>query len=272
MPELPEVEATRQNLERWTKGRRVVSVWADDERIQASLISLEGRIFLGWHRRGKQLAAETDSPAIVVAAHLGMTGRWVRDPRPERPHVRVRIGLATATFGSIQSVGFIDTRRFGAVTLAPSREEVFAGLGPDARDEALSHHALAISMGQGKIPLKTRLMEQSRVSGLGNIAVIEAAYRARVHPHTPVERVAPAVWRRLSRGISDHLEATLHGCLGLDEYAYVSEGGENPFLVYGREGESCGNCGELIVRAVLAGRPSFWCPSCQPEPHGNRES
>jgi formamidopyrimidine-DNA glycosylase len=267
MPELPEVEATRQNLERWTKGRRLVSVWSDDSAVLEALAPLQNRRFEGWYRRGKQLAAMTDVPKLVVASHLGMTGRWVRDPQVNRPHVRVKMNLEGDA-----TIAFIDTRRFGSVTLESSLEDTFEGLGPDARDEPLSPDALRVAMGLGRTPLKTRLMEQRRVAGLGNIAVIEAAYRARIHPHTPVGRVTPHTWAMLSRGIADHLNTTLDGCVGLDEYAYVSEGGENPFLIYGREGQPCPACGHVILRSVLAGRPTFSCPGCQPEIHGNRES
>jgi formamidopyrimidine-DNA glycosylase len=252
MPELPEVEATRQNLERWTRGRPVIAVRGDAAHALAPLV---GRQFTGWQRRGKTLLGLTDEPALNLSAHLGMTGRWVRDPAANRPHVRAALDLEGTT------IAFCDVRRFGRVALIP-REDAFVGLGPDAL-EGLSADRLRASMGAGKAPLKVRLMDQARVAGLGNIAVLEAAYRAGIHPHVPIGALAQTHWEALAHAIADHLRETLAGCVNEDEITYVSEGGDNPFLVYGREGEPCGLCRTLIVRAVLQGRPSFWCPTCQ---------
>lgn len=258
MPELPEVEATRDNLERWSRGRVIAEIERRDRALDPRLDALAGTAFMRWERHGKVLAGVTDQG--VLLSHLGMTGRWVHDPVPDRPHQRLVLSL-----GDRSRVAYLDVRRLGDARLVATPAEAFAGLGPDAWTSPPDAAALRSALGRGKAPLKARLLDQQRIAGLGNIAVIEACYRARLHPHTPVERVSDPDWRRLAPAIHDHLAATLGQTRGLAEIAYLSEGGDNPFLVYGREGQPCGICRTPIVRVVRSGRPTFFCPHCQPE-------
>lgn len=258
MPELPEVEATRDNLARWTVGRRVVAVARVDATLAPSLEALAGRTFERWERRGKVLAGVAGEP--VLRSHLGMTGRWVRDPAPERPHQRLALTLDDG-----HRVAWLDVRRLGEARMVGSTDEAFVGLGPDAWVTPPTPEALARALGGGQSPLKACLLDQARLAGLGNIAVVEACFRARLHPHVAIARVDTDGWRRLVAAIHEHLAATLAGTVGLDEIRYVSEGGDNPFLVYGRADEPCPVCRSAIVRAALAGRPTFYCPHCQSE-------
>lgn len=258
MPELPEVEGTRGNLERWSMGRTIVAVERRDARLDRRLDTLVGATLQRWERRGKVLAAFTDFG--VLRSHLGMTGRWLHDPEIDRQHQRLVLGL-----GDGHRVAYVDVRRLGDACLVDSCEAAFAGLGPDAWSTPWTAAALALAMGRGDAPLKARLLDQQRIAGLGNIAVIEACFRARLHPHTALSRLGGDDWSRLVVAIHDHLAATLEGTVGIAELRYVSEGGDNPFLIYGREGEPCPVCGRTIVRAVLSARPTFACPSCQPE-------
>lgn len=270
MPELPEVEATRDNLERWSAGRRVVRVERRDPALEESLERLVGARFVGWSRRGKALAAKTDrADGAVLHVHLGMTGRWVRDPEPERAHQRLVIELAGP---GPRCLAYLDVRRLGTARLVADEAAAFDGLGIDARDARPGAEVLARVLGEGagaaSATLKARLLDQKRLAGLGNIAVSECCFLAGVHPHRPVRTLGVEAWERLAAGIAEHLERTLATTLGRDEIAYVSEGGDNPFVVYAREGEPCPRCATPIGRAVAGGRVSFFCVRCQPEVSG----
>jgi len=258
MPELPEVEAARQKLERWTLDQPIHALEVLDDKLAVDPARLVGQRITRWERRGKALVARLPDSALFL--HLGMTGKLVRDPG-ERPYQRLRLTCN-------QMVAFIDPRRFGdARTLSHAEADaLLAALGPDARDNPLDAAALKAAMGRGKTPLKTRLLEQQRLAGLGNIAVIEACYRANVHPHAPVDRLDDAAWTRLVPAIQAHLEATLAAIDPDAELTYLSEGAPSEFLVYGHEDAPCERCGTRIVREVLAGRPTFWCTQCQPLP------
>jgi len=267
MPELPEVEATRDNLARWTlEAGALIEVAVRDPRLAVEVGALVGRRVLGVRRRGKQLALDLARPRarraeVTLATHLGMTGRWVRlgDADRERPHQRLVLAFARV------SLALVDVRRFGDAHTLPPDVDAFRGLGPDAFDEPLDAAGLRAALGRGRTALKARLLEQRRVAGLGNIAVIEACHRARVHPHTPMDEVPARAFAALPDAVAAHLVKTLDECRGRDEIAYVSEGAPSPFLVYGREGEPCPRCGRApITKVSLARRPTYYCARCQP--------
>jgi formamidopyrimidine-DNA glycosylase len=263
MPELPEVEATCRRLVGLAQGEAIVSVTG------IAPPTLVGLRILDVRRHGKQLAA-TLSDGSCLALHLGMTGRIRSGSAADAdPHVRATLRLASGPL-----IAFSDTRRFGRVAHLPPGEDPFAQLGPDALalvQGPLPGPGLAAALAPAgprgaHPPWKDRALDQRRVAGLGNIAVIEAAHRAAVHPHRPVTTLTPSEWDALAAGFAAHLEATLADCLAADDLVYVSEGGPNPFLIYARAGEACPRCGPSarIERTVRAGRPTFACPACQP--------
>ncbi len=262
MPELPEVEATRQNLQRWTEGARIAAIERLDEKLDADLEALVGARFERWERRGKALAGVTDQG--VLFSHLGMTGRWLADPAADRRFIRLTMDLTVGK--AKRRIAYMDARRLGDAKRVASVDVAFAKLGPDALEAPLTATALKAAMGRGTASLKERLLEQKRVAGIGNIAVIESCFRAKVHPHTPIGEVDDAAWKRLVPAIRAHLEDTLAQTVGPEEIVYVSEGGDNIFDIYGREDEPCPKCKTPIARLVFAGRPTYFCPKCQPEP------
>ncbi len=266
MPELPEVELTRRALTRWTVGRPVAAVEVHDpKRFEGDAAALVGRAARGWERRGKYLIGRFDGVALL--GHLGMTGKWVEDPGPERPHQRVVL-----RFGDGQAparVVFIDPRRFGGCWVMPDDQleghPRLAELGPDPTAADFDGARLRAAAGRGAAPLKARLMDQRRVAGLGNIAASEIAWMARVHPHAPVDRVPAEAWDALAEATKEHVAWVIE-IEGEGEVQYQSESeADNPFKVYGRAGQPCPRCGAAIARGVLGGRSSFWCPRCQPE-------
>ena len=277
MPELPEVEATRLNLERWTHNSTISAVATDPPTDQ--LDPLVGQRLGPWQRQGKRLASVLGTPPSsgTLLVQLGMTGRIVKDAPPERPYQRVVLTLSHKR--RTTRISLIDLRRLGRVAIVPSIADAFAGLGPDALTTPLDAAALRTALRTTRAPIKSALMDQAIISGLGNIAVLEACFRAKLHPLRPASSLTDAELTRLAPAITAHLDHTLATTAGHDEVAYVSEGGDNPFLVYGREDEPCPSCAadqrvhpshpshpHRILRVLQGGRPVFWCPACQPTP------
>ena len=112
------------------------------------------------------------------------------------------------------------------------------------------------------------MLDQTCLAGLGNIHAAEALWRAGLHPWTPVSVVPLATWEALARAIPNQLAQALSEIPVVDSFVYVTEGGDNPFAVYGREGQPCRRCGVAVQRALQSGRSTFWCPVCQPEGDG----
>lgn len=276
MPELPEVEVCRRQLAAWSEGRAVAGVRLPDpgavRRVASSrpsdalpgadavLAGFVGRRCTGVDRHGKRALWRFGDRALLL--HLGMTGKWVRRRADEVPrHGRVGVVLDDGS-----TLWLVDPRRFGCVvpgSLAELSAALGAGHGPDALDAPLDGPGLAARCASGR-PIKVVLMEQGRVAGLGNIQAAEALWRAGIAPQLPASALDAAAWARLAEAIPVQLEATLADTLG-DEVVYVSEGGDNPFAVYGREGEPCPRCGAAIRKTVLGGRATFDCPVCQPD-------
>lgn len=263
MPELPEVEIARRLLARWSHGAEVVALEPlTGGRLEGDPAAALGATLARWDRHGKLLIGHLSGGGALLS-HLGMTGKWARggphlDPRPHQ-----RVLLTVERGGERAQLTLIDPRRLGWVAVVPDPAPWLARLGPDALDPALDGPTLARRAGGGAAPLKTRLLDQARVAGLGNICVLEACFRAGVHPHTPAGALPPAAWERLLAGARAHIAHTLAAEAG-EEITYLSEGGHNPFLVYGKAPAPCPRCGEPIAKAALAGRPSFYCPRCQP--------
>lgn len=269
MPELPEVEFARGCLQRWLGGRTLVKVTAQPgTRVlrgatARALASLAGRRVQSIERRGKWLLWQLSDNAGMLA-HLGMTGRFVRR-RPDvaaSPHARASFAVDDAR------IDFVDQRIFGR--LLPGALEAlrdfpaWRDLGPDALSDRWSGQKLQEALGNSRAPVKAALMDQARLSGLGNIQVTEALWRAGVHPRTPARALEDGQRARLVEAIRWTLERTLAELSG-DEIVYVEEAPEtNPFLVYGRAGQPCPRCGTTLVKDTLGGRATVWCPSCQP--------
>lgn len=271
MPELPEVEVARRHLEGWLAGQTVTAVeLLDDRGLHGGGASIVGRRCLRWRRRGKVLLGDFEG-GLGLLSHLGMTGKWVRtgtvgDPRPYR-----RIVIGTGSAGGVTGVAMVDPRRFGRAwfdtTTALESLPQWADLGPDMMVLAQAFDAgeqLAAVFGRSASPLKRRLLDQKRVAGMGNIAVVEACWRARIHPHVSCSSLNITDWQRLAEAALAHFKQVIE-VEGQEELVYVSERrASNPFLVYGRAAEPCPRCTSTLVGGQLSKRPSVWCPVCQP--------
>jgi formamidopyrimidine-DNA glycosylase len=250
MPELPEVEYNRRNLERWMRGARITQVFAPDARILRPVTTrdfvrqLQGAQVAAVDRRGKWLRVRTKGP-LRLFIHLGMTG-WFEPSRA---------GAAPMRF---ERVAFVDPRRWGRLVLADEDIEAWSALGPDPLSDGVDPKALLETLARSKSrTIKEALLDQSVLAGVGNIQAIEALWKARIDPRSPANALAVTHVRALIRGLHWTIERTLKDLTKEDD------GARNPFRVYGRKGERCPRCSHVFERIELAGRTTTLCPGCQ---------
>jgi formamidopyrimidine-DNA glycosylase len=289
MPELPEVETVRRGLAPVLEGHRLerVEVRRKDLRVPFSpgfAGRLTGRTITRLSRRAKYLIAETDGPDTLVI-HLGMSGRVTvkgkTETRPGRFHHAVTTGsdaLAAhdhVVFETDEGVRIVynDHRRFGLMVLIRNDElhghPLFRRLGPEPLDDGFTAAILSAALKGKKTPIKSALLDQRVVAGLGNIYVCEALHLARISPQREAASVAGARAARLAPMIRKVLvDAIAAGGSSLRDYAKTDgELGyfQHHFLVYDREGKPClkPGCRGKIRRVVQAGRSTWFCPVCQ---------
>jgi formamidopyrimidine-DNA glycosylase len=269
MPELPEVETIVRCLQGPLARRRLVHAHLRRAALyRAKSLSvrwLVGRSVSGVTRVGKNLAIHFD-PAGVMVINLGMTGRIGlssrRAPtaRGERKHLHGRFG-----FDGDLEVRYYDVRRFGRVFVTESRDVArVLGLGPDPF-EASARYLSRMLRGR-TAPIKSLLLDQRILSGVGNIYADESLYEARVDPRTSGDRAAARAAKILSSVRIVLKRAIARRGSTIRDYRQP-DGSEGDFqrfhAVYGRGGKPCPRCGTLIERIVLSGRGTHFCPSCQ---------
>jgi formamidopyrimidine-DNA glycosylase len=287
MPELPEVETVCRQLEPEIEGRVIERLEVLDERWTRPIPSaqvekaVEGRTIEGLGRRGKYLLLALDDGETLVM-HLRMTGNLVLvegeerlDPSEGMPlyegerstserHLRARFSLDDG-----RELWFTDPRRFGEAFLLDKAglEARFAKLGVEPLSAEFTPEVLGERAAGRQAPLKSFLLDQSHVAGIGNIYADEALYRARLHPLSPAGSMKPEHRLAVRDAIVEALEAGLeHGGASIDDYrdARGEKGGmQNEFLVHTRESEPCPSCGDPISRIVVSGRSTYFCPGCQ---------
>lgn len=299
MPELPEVEVVRAGLEPAVTGATVLAVTVVDERAltrhTAGALDFEsaltGRRLAGAARRGKFLwmpLAEREVQTALVA-HLGMSGQLLLRPAgaaPER-HERIRLDVEHPQHGEL-AVVFADQRTFGSLaldTLTATPDGAAGGRGTDvaavprqvahiARDplDPAFRDTVFRSALRGKgSAIKRVLLDQTTVSGIGNIYADEALWAARIHPETPARDLAPRAVTRLLAEIRAVLERALaEGGTSFDAQ-YVNVNGQAGYFAhslnaYGRTGQPCPRCGRPITRVSFMNRSSHYCPRCQRMP------
>ena len=275
MPELPEVETIRRGLAPVLEGRRFTRVRARRADLRRPLPDnfadrIEGRRVLSCGRRGKYLLIHLDDGQVLIA-HLGMSGRIMIYPNPPPPldrhdHVIFETGAGA-------TIRFNDRRRFGLMALARADaldfHPLLAGLGPEPLGNAFDGPVLARRLKGRVAPLKSALMDQSVVAGIGNIYACESLFRAGLSPRRRAGTVGPVRAHRLAAAIRRVLgEAIEAGGSTLRDHRLPSgELGyfQHAFAVYGRGGEPCPRCacGGGIRRIVQSGRSTFYCPMRQ---------
>lgn len=269
MPELPEVETTRRGLaphllERTIHGvilRRNVLRWP----IPAEVATLlPGQRITDVRRRAKYLLLDTDAGSALL--HLGMSGslRVLPGETPLRAHDHVDISLDNGRL-----LRFNDPRRFGSLLWQPAGEvhPLLQGLGPEPLEAGFhGEHLFERSRGR-RAPVKSFLMDQAVVVGVGNIYAAESLFRAGISPLREAGKVSRERYARLATAVKDILgHAITRGGTTLRDF--ISPDGapgyfEQELLVYGREGQPCLSCGRTLKHAVIGQRASVWCSHCQ---------
>ena len=274
MPELPEVESVRRQLEPALVGRSFERVSIDDPRLVRPYepaevaAELEGEHVAAVERRGKYLVVRFESSRVLLI-HLRMTGSLLRAPNrslPDDPHRRAVVRLDDGS-----DVAYRDVRRFGTwLLLEPGEAEPYlaARVGDEPLDALFTAARLGERLAGRRTSLKAALLDQRTLAGMGNIYVDEALWRARLNPLRPASGLDRNELRRLHRGIRGALEHGLarQGSTLRDYRLPDGSGGsmQNEFRVYGRRDEPCDRCGTLIARTQVAGRTTWFCPTCQP--------
>ncbi|GAA2172549.1 bifunctional DNA-formamidopyrimidine glycosylase/DNA-(apurinic or apyrimidinic site) lyase [Agrococcus versicolor] len=284
MPELPEVEVVRLGLVPAVDGATVAGVEVLDVRSVARHLegprdfeaTLLGRRMRTPARRGKFLWVPLDDER-ALSIHLGMSGQvLLREPgAPLDRHTRVRLLLEHPLHGSL-AVHFADQRIFGSMSVRPLVGGVpdhAAHIALDPLDAAFDADAVVARLRRRRQGVKAALLDQTLVSGIGNIYADEALWRARLHFLTPAERLTRARGRLLLAEVQGVIERALgEGGTSFDAQ-YVNVNGQSGYFsrslqAYGQEGRPCARCGTPIVREAWANRSSHRCPRCQRRPRG----
>ena len=298
MPELPEVEVVRRGLAPAVTGATIAAVTVLDERALTRHSSsgsdfeaaLTGRALTGAARRGKFLWLPLDgAPAEALIGHLGMSGQLLlraAGSPPER-HERIRLDLQHPDHGELALV-FADQRTFGSLAidpLVPTPDGRPGGWGTDATsvprqvahiardplDDAFRDDVFRGTLSRKHSAIKRVLLDQTVVSGIGNIYADEALWAARIHPETPARKLSTRAKNRMLGEIrAVLLKALAEGGTSFDAQ-YVNVNGQAGYFAhalnaYGRTGEPCARCGHPIVRVSFTNRSSHYCPHCQRQP------
>jgi len=279
VPELPEVETVRRGLDAWVVGRTIERVEVHHPRAVRRHLSgavdfaacMTGRRIAGTRRRGKYLWLPLDSSDAIIA-HLGMSGQLLVAGAevPDGPHLRVRFEF---TDGDPQ-LRFVDQRTFGGLSVSRGGADLppeIAHIAPDPLEPAFDDDAFHAALRLRHTGLKRALLDQSLISGIGNIYADEALWRARLHYARPTETMRRPESQRLLGGVRAVMGSALEqGGTSFDSL-YVNVNGDSGYFdrsleVYGRRDEPCSRCGTAIRRESFMNRSSYLCPKCQPRP------
>ena len=284
MPELPEVEVVRRGLAEHVVGRRIKQVEFRGARVvrrhvpgPADLADrVAGAVVQSARRRGKYLwlvLRAPDGHEQALLMHLGMSGQLLVEPAdaPDEKHLHARFTFADDG----PELRFVDQRTFGGMSLAELREdgipETVGHIAPDPLEEAWDEAAVIARMRGRDSAVKRALLDQSLISGVGNIYADEALWRAAIHGERLASSLSKPALARLLRHARDvMLEALDQGGTSFDAL-YVNVNGASGYFdrsldAYGQEGRPCRRCGAPIRREAFMNRSSYSCPRCQPRP------
>ncbi|WYP25492.1 DNA-formamidopyrimidine glycosylase [Alkalihalobacillus sp. FSL W8-0930] len=273
MPELPEVETVKRTLEELVVGKTIQSVeiaWPNIIKRPADpaefTTEIKGQTIHSMRRRGKFLLFDLDD--LVMVSHLRMEGRYgvYKEEDEPVPHTHVTFGFSDGT-----ELRYQDVRKFGTMHLFEKGKEEetmpLIQLGVEPFDDAFTIELLTNASRKTTRKIKPFLLDQKTVVGLGNIYVDEALFRARIHPERLAHTLTDEEFKRLHHSIVETLsEAVKLG--GSSIKSYVNGQGEMGMFqqtleVYGRKNEPCKHCDDTIIRIVVGGRGTHYCPTCQ---------
>lgn len=278
MPELPEVETIRQDLNQLIVGKKICNIESDSpKQIQPSLEAVRKAVvgvkIKSVGRRAKLIQIFLDNGKILVA-HLKLTGRLlVRKedaPKDQWQHVVFRLGERGKGEGESLELRFCDLRKFGWIRLIGNEKELeklLAEFGPEPLDDLTLEKFKEILSRKG-IPIKLVLMDQKEIAGVGNIYANEALFLAGIDPKRPARSLSLREQSKLYEALEQVLKEGIK-YRGASDNSYLDAQGrkghyQEHFRVYAQAGQPCpGSCGEKIKRITLGGRGTFFCPACQ---------
>jgi formamidopyrimidine-DNA glycosylase len=279
MPELPEVETVRRGLDRWAVGRTIADVEVHGPRTVRRHAAgaadftarLRGRRIEAACRRGKYLWLRLDDGASLMA-HLGMSGQFLAVPAGAQDPKHLRARFRFRDDGP--ELRFADQRTFGGLALDDSGGAVpapVAHIALDPLDDAFDDSAFTDRLRRRRTGVKRALLDQTLVSGIGNIYADEALWRARMHYARGTDTLRRADVAHLLAAVREVLQAAIAAGGTSFDALYVAVNGESGYFdrsleVYGREGEPCSRCGAAIRREHFMSRSSYRCPRCQRVP------
>lgn len=261
MPELPEVETVVRSIAPHVTGRTIQHASFSAKRVTRggfaeTAKALKNRIIQGVRRRGKQIYFDLDRGVLYI--HLGMTGKLLWNGQPT-PYTRAELVLDNGT------LLYDDIRMFGRVEYYETLPKLIAGVGPDALTVPFSEFYTRLK--QHRTALKPLLLNQTFISGVGNIYADEALFASKLHPRAKAHRVSKARAEVLHSNLIEILQLAIrHRGSSISNYvdARGERGGyQQMHNVYGRQGERCPRCQTLIRRIVLGQRSTHYCPRCQ---------
>ncbi|MDB5072564.1 MAG: 5-hydroxymethyluracil glycosylase [Candidatus Eremiobacteraeota bacterium] len=270
VPELPEVETIARGLANAVAGKTIGSVTVTMRKIA---VAPEGEVFeqalagetiAGVGRRGKYVLFQLAS-GRRLAVHLRMTGRLIVQPvgySEPYPYTHVRLAFSDGS-----SLCFADVRQFGRMRLLAADDPWDADGGVEPLSEGFTSEAFLSMLDGRRTPIKTFLLDQTRIAGVGNIYACEALWEAGIRPSRPSHKISRPARRRLHGAIRNVLNRSIEARgTSVDDYVDAEglKGGfQNQLAVYGRLGEPCSRCGKPIVRTVIGQRGTWWCRGCQ---------
>ena len=275
MPELPEVETVRRALAQAMEDRQILHAhvgrpdlrWPLPDRLASRL---EGRVVGGLQRRGKYVLLPLDQGETMLL-HLGMSGsiriHQAQPPIGKHDHIVLTMGSGMANAAESWIV-FNDPRRFGWLDLYRGEvHPMLVDMGPEPLGNSFSADHLVAALAGRKGPIKTALLDQALVAGIGNIYACEALFMAGLSPRRKAGTIRGGRADRLVAAIRSVLASAIEDG-GTSLRDHVQPGGEIGYFVqrltvYGRDGQLCGTCGATIRRIIQSGRSSFYCPDCQ---------
>jgi formamidopyrimidine-DNA glycosylase len=283
VPELPEVETVRQGLAKWVAGRRIDTVEVLHPRAVRRhgpggghfADVLAGRTVLDVARRGKYLWLPLDSGDAIIG-HLGMSGQLLMQPADAADEIHLRVRFSFADGG--RQLRFVDQRTFGGLAVSEGGATLPAEIAHIARDPidpAFSDAGFVVALRRRRTEVKRALLDQTLISGIGNIYADEALWRAQLHGTRPTDALTKPAALRLLGHVRDVLNSAIVAGGTSFDALYVNVNGESGYFdrsldAYGREGLPCHRCGTPIRREQFMNRSSFSCPRCQPSPRVRR--
>jgi formamidopyrimidine-DNA glycosylase len=267
VPELPEVETIKNSLEPHLKGLSFTDIKILDKKPLQNLSAAEfrqrltGRKILRLHRRGKYLLIHlSDRENLII--HLRMTGALLWDPKSEERFTRIQF-----IFDNGKKMVFTDVRRFGRMYMTKKPESIIGKLGIEPLSNSFTPQYLASILKSHSSPIKSVLLNQELIAGIGNMYADEALYQAKIHPLRRAPSISLKETAVLHKAITNVLEKAIKN-QGASIRNYRQPDGtagkaHEEFAVAHRGGELCNRCGATIARIVVGQRGTYYCPSCQ---------